>query len=111
MDDSLLLSPPVAFLIILAASGVLSLVLSRLSVRPAKVAPGTTKAYACGENVKQHRARPEYGQFFHFAFFFTIMHVIALVVTTAPNGGLGLAALAGLYLLISAVGLLILYRR
>ena len=76
----------------------------------ARLTPGKFKAYACGEDVKDHRATPEYAQFFPFAFFFTIMHVIALIVATAPSGSVRISALAVLYLLAAVMGLFILFR-
>lgn len=108
--ETLLLSPPVAFLVILAAAFILSAVLSGLAMRSKNHAPGKTKAYACGEDVENHHAQPEYGQFFPFAFFFTIMHVVALIVTTVPVASSSALFLAGLYLLAAVVGLFILYR-
>jgi len=73
--------------------------------------PGKTKAYACGEDVADHRAQPGYSQFFHFAFFFTIMHVVALVMTTVPAGVPVAAALAVAFIASAIVGLFILFRR
>ena len=107
---SLLLTPPVAFLVILVAVLAIVGLFSRLSFRSAAQTPGKLKAYACGEDVKSNRARPEYGQFFPFAFFFTIMHVVALVVATVPRGNPAVSVIAMMYVLVAAVGLLILYR-
>ncbi len=74
-------------------------------------AKGKGEAYACGEDVKNHRVRPEYTGFFSFAFFFTIMHVVALVVATMPTGQTGVIPLALAYVAVGAVGLFVLYRR
>ena len=41
------------------------------------------ESYACGQRDVRHYVNPDYRQFFPFAFFFTIMHVLALVVATA----------------------------
>jgi NADH-quinone oxidoreductase subunit A len=102
-----ILSPPVAFLIFLG----LSLLIARLTAFIAakgKVASGKNEAYACGEENYSTRARPEYAQFFHIAFFFTIMHVIALMVATDPNG---LSPMAAVYLGAAFLALVILFRR
>jgi NADH-quinone oxidoreductase subunit A len=102
-----ILSPPIAFLIFLG----LSLLISRFTkfiAAKGKVASGKTAAYACGEETVQNRARPEYKQFFHIAFFFTIMHVIALIVATDPTG---LSPLAGIYIGAGFLALIILFRR
>lgn len=73
--------------------------------------PGKTKAYACGENPITNRVQPNYGEFFPFAFFFTIMHVVALMVATVPAGGLGKClGIVALYLLAALSGLFILFR-
>jgi NADH-quinone oxidoreductase subunit A len=111
---SLLLSPLVAFLVLLVVSLIMSAVFSGLSFRSKTKAPGKTKAYACGEDVADHRAQPEYRQFFPFAFFFTIMHVVALIVATVPaaaaSHGDSILLIAGFYLVAAITGLFILYR-
>lgn len=109
--ESIILSPPLAFAILFAVLGLLAWLTARLlAARPAAVKAGTLKAYACGEDVADHRARPEYSQFFPFAFFFTIMHVIALVVATVPAENFAVLGMALLFVTASTVGLLILYR-
>jgi NADH-quinone oxidoreductase subunit A len=105
--NSILLTPPFVLTVFL----ILSWALSRVTVLTAAKGqdlPGKTKAYACGEDVQNHRSQPEYGQFFPFAFFFTIMHVVVLIIATVPTG---MSALAGLYLAISALALFIFFRR
>lgn len=107
---SMFLLPPMAFVLVLGVTAALMLAVSRLAARPSHDGSGKTKAYACGEDVKDHRAQPDYSQFFPFAMFFTIMHVIALIVATVPVGNPGVSCLAVLYLVASGVGLFILYR-
>ena len=92
------------------AAGVLLLgALSLLSFK-AKGNPDQKKPYACGENVTKHRLQPEYSQFFAFAFFFTIMHVIALFVATVPKESTMLLGISAIYLVCAIVGLYILQR-
>ncbi len=43
-----------------------------------------TDSYACGQKNIQNYVNPDYSQFFPYAFLFTIMHVLVLVVATAP---------------------------
>ncbi|MFA5042753.1 MAG: hypothetical protein WC381_08580 [Kiritimatiellia bacterium] len=107
-----LLWPPAAFLLILAVAMILLRGLSIFSL-PAKggAVGGKRKAYACGEDMKENRGQPNYSQFFPFAFFFTIMHVLALVVATAPAHDWSAVQIAGGYLLCSSIGLFILFRR
>lgn len=107
------LIPPVAFLIVLGVVLAQSRLMDVFSLRPrgGPQAGGTRKPYASGEDVQDHRAQPDFGQFFHFAFFFTIVHVVALVVATVPRGAPAAALLAGGFLVASAIGVLVLFRR
>lgn len=112
--ETFLFLPPILFGVVLALVAIQYRGFDALSLKQPAGKPqprGKTKAYACGEDVPDHRAQPEYSQFFHFAFFFTIMHVVALVVTTVPSGVPVAAGLAAAFLVSAAVGLLILFRR
>lgn len=114
MNHATLLMPPILFVIVLLLVMLEYDGLGRLSFRQPlgkKAPPGKTKPYACGEDVADHRAQPDYAQFFHFAFFFTIMHVVALMVATMPTGVPAAAGLAAAFLVSAAVGLFILFRR
>ena len=104
-----LLLPPVAFLIILLVVTLQAYLMTKFAPKGTNAA-GKNKAYACGEDVLDHRVQPDYSQFFSFAFFFTIMHVVVMVIATVP---LDLFAniMAGFYVLAAIVGLLILFRR
>lgn len=102
-----LMSPPVVFLIFLLISFGVSLVSKRLSARGADAA-AKHQAYACGESMEENRGQPDYSQFFKFAFFFTIMHVVALVVATDPAG---LTVTSGVYLGVTVLSLYMLLRR
>lgn len=107
-----LLWPPFAFVLMLVAALILRRGLSIFSF-PAKdgAMGGKRKAYACGEDMKENRGQPNYSQFFPFAFFFTIMHVLALVVATVPAHDWSAVQIAVGYLICSAIGLFILFRR
>ena len=110
--EPLLLLPPVAFLVILLIAWIQYKGMAVFSAGETwKTGEGQLKSYACGEDVKNHRVQPDYQQFFSFAFFFTIMHVMALVVATVPPASVSAAIFAALYLAGSAVGLFILFRR
>jgi len=106
-----ILSPPVAFLLILAAGWVLLRTMGLLSATASRPDGGKRKAYACGEDMKENRVQPDYGQFFPFAFFFTIMHVLALVVATVPLHDWSAVQIALGYLICLSIGLFILFRR
>lgn len=108
------LLPPVAFVVVLGSVWLQSRGMDLFSTRPkdgVPPAPGKRKPYASGEDVEDHRAQPDYSQFFHFAFFFTLLHVVALVVATVPRGVPAAAALAAAFVLSAVVGLLVLFRR
>ena len=104
-----LLFPPIAFFIILLVVLLQSYFMSKFSAKGSH-ADGKHKAYACGEDVLDHRVQPDYSQFFSFAFFFTIMHVVVMVIATAPVD-LFADAMAAFYILAASVALLILFRR
>ncbi len=106
-----LTTPVVAFAITFVAVTLLAALLSKLGAKPSKEAAGKTKPYSCGETMQENRAQPDYQQFFPFAFFFTIMHVVALIVATLPATIMPSAFfIGGLYILSTLVGLIILYR-
>ncbi len=69
------------------------------------------KPYAGGETMAHNRVQVDYGQFFPFAFFFTILHVVTLVVATSPARTLESLAIALIYVLGALLGLFILFRR
>ncbi|OJU09136.1 MAG: hypothetical protein BGN88_08235 [Clostridiales bacterium 43-6] len=105
--DKILLSPPVAFLIFLLLAFGISAFTSRLAPKGTE-SQGKLESYGCGEDMGDHRVQPNYKQFFSFAFFFTIMHIIALLLTTIPYG---IPPVAIVYALIAAFSIFILYKR
>ena len=112
--DRLLLLPPVAFVMMLAlvalhsaGFGILARKLHPRQPQPA----GRLAPYACGEDVRDHQAQPDYSQFFPFAYFFTIAHVVALIVATLPRGSASAAALAVAFLACAAASVRILLAR
>ena len=119
--ESLLLLPPIAFgatLLAVALQGLAARALSRrppgegsAAGRARRAAGGGLEAYACGEDLPDHRAQPGYGPYFPFAFLFTIVHVAALVVATVPRGSPGASALAAAFLAGAAVAIRVLLRR
>jgi NADH-quinone oxidoreductase subunit A len=106
----LILSPPIAFFIVLFVSILLSRLFSRLSFHPECHTVGEGKSYACGEDNYDHMAQPDYSTFFPFAFFFTIAHVATLIMTTVPVETYKTFILAFLYITGAIVGLYILLR-
>lgn len=111
MIQHILLSPPFVFVIVLLAALLFAFVLSKFAFVNNHPGAGQKKCYACGEDVKNHRIKPDYSQFFPFAFFFTIIHVVALMVSTVPAVNTGVLGIALLYIFGMLIGLSILFRR
>ncbi|MGE5307700.1 MAG: NADH-quinone oxidoreductase subunit A [Deltaproteobacteria bacterium] len=107
----ILLWPPVAFMIVLAAAFLLSALCSTLSLRPGKHFKGEREPYACGEEGYNGTARPDYAAFFPFAIFFTIAHVAALMMATVPFANARTTVLAVLFITGVIAGLYILMRK
>ena len=105
--NEFLLSPPIAFIIFLLLSLAINTFVTKLAAK-GKSANGKLKAYACGEDIATHKVQPNYKQFFSFAFFFTIMHITALLLTTIPHG---IPPVAFVYVLVAALAIFILYKR
>lgn len=105
--ETFLLLPPVAFLIFLLIYLGLSAFSKRLSVK-GKPSEGKEKAYACGQITEENKIQPNYREFFPFAFFFTIMHVLVLTIATMPSGFYWMAVF---FIAIVLLSLRILFRR
>ena len=104
---NILLSPIIAFAIFLLISIGVSVLAKRLAARGTDSADKES-AYACGEIINENKAQPDYSEFFKFAFFFTILHVIALVVATIPGR---LTLMSAVYLGVTVLALFMLLRR
>jgi len=99
--------PPLVFILLLAVISGLSWLAKGLSAHGVQTA-GKGEPYACGQDVPTGRIQPNYGDFFPFAFFFTIIHVTALVLGTVPATAIWLALP---FLAITALAIIILFRR
>jgi hypothetical protein len=112
MDQTFLLLPPVAFIVVLLAVWALSSGLSRLSLQTKENRSDLAREpYACGEDIPTHMIQPNYAEFLPFAFFFTILHVVALTVATVPVEAKATLGFAGLYIGGAVMGLSVLYRK
>jgi NADH-quinone oxidoreductase subunit A len=111
MLSRILFAPPVAFIITFLAVAILAKICSFFAAKSRKDQVGSKEAYACGEDFKGHFIQPDYSQFFPFAFFFTILHVVALVIATVPIETFGMLAFAVVYVTAAIIGLLILLRK
>lgn len=101
---------PIAFGLLLLVGFLISGIGARLAFRPTQNEPGKREPYACGEDIADHSMQPDYSYFFPFAFLFTIMHVVALLVATMPRGSASAVGLGVLFLLSALVGISVLLR-
>ncbi|MCX6566836.1 MAG: NADH-quinone oxidoreductase subunit A [Candidatus Aminicenantes bacterium] len=104
----ILLSPPVAFFLILAVACLLYLLGKRMAPKLTKTG-GKLTSYACGEDMPGAKIQFGYRLFYFVALFFTIMHVAALVIATVPAGKIALFAV--LYLAVVFLSILALITR
>jgi NADH-quinone oxidoreductase subunit A len=111
MIDNTILVPPLAFIIVLIATMLISDLLSKLSFKAKKGEDASTTSYSCGEEGLTPLIQPDYSQFFPFAYFFTILHVTALIITTIPLETLESLSIAVIYLAGAMTALFILFRR
>jgi len=109
--STLLLIPPVLLTLCVVVVWLLMTSASPLAFKRKGDRGALDKPYAGGEDLEKHRVQPDYSQFFPFALFFTILHVVTLIVTTSPAGITGSAMFAVLYVLGALLALFILFRR
>jgi len=102
----ILLSPPLAFLIFLAAALGLYALGRGMAPKLTK-AGGKLATYACGENIPGTKVQFGYRLFFFIALFFTMMHVAVLVIATVPSGKIVFFALIYLVVIVLSVSSLI----
>lgn len=105
--ESIILAPPIVFLIFIALFLLFSKSLTRYSHINIKGKHGLD-AYACGQRNIQNYINPDYSEFFPLAFFFTLMHVLTLVVATAPYDA---QLLPVVYILTGILVMIIIFRR
>ncbi len=84
-QDAIFLVPPVAFLFMLLIGYGIYAIGGKMAFK-AKKTEGKLASYACGEDIPGMKLRQNY-DLFHVAFFFTMLHVGALIIATLPNVG------------------------
>ncbi|HEY5605147.1 MAG TPA: hypothetical protein VIL45_01355 [Thermoplasmata archaeon] len=102
MDAYDVLASPFAIFAGMLAAGWLIYVWSGRVAPPFRPTGGKAKAYTGGEDIPGQAYQPGY-QFFHVALFFTLMHVAAIVVATAPRNVVPWASFAYLGVVALAV--------
>ena len=98
----ILLSPPLAFLIIIPLV-VLIFLFGRKLAGPEKPNAMKSSTYGSGELAPTSAAAPGYRSFFLIAFFFAILHLGALVIGTSPLNAISGVYIAGLILALVAL--------
>jgi NADH:ubiquinone oxidoreductase subunit 3 (subunit A) len=111
MSNWILFVPPVAFVVLFTVSIILFSLLSKFAYKNASESSGKRKSYSCGEDVPVPRVEFDYKQFYSFALFFTIMHVVALVLFMVPEGAMMTHGIAFVYLVGVVTGVVILFKR
>ena len=105
--ENILSSPPIVFLIFGLLFYIGAKALSRYS-RHGIRGERETESYACGQRDVPNYVNPDYSQFFPYAFLFTIMHVLVLVVATAPFNA---SVLPIMVIAAGVLSLIIIFRR
>lgn len=107
--QQIVITTPVLFLTFLLLLMLLSVYLKR----KADKTPSGKHAfdpYACGqsENAVSQYINPNFRRMFYLAFFFTIMHVLVMIVATAPKGH---TLMPVVYIAVGALAMLMLFRK
>ncbi len=105
--DKVLYSPPVVFFLLFFSLILFSKTLKRFGVK------GTTgehalEAYACGQRSVENYVNPDYSQYFSYAFIFTVIHVLILVVATSPKN---IQVMPAIYVISGILAILIALKR
>ncbi len=98
--------PPIAFIIFLVIGYLIYRLGGSMGLK-LKDEGGKLKTYACGEDIPGGKVQQTY-DFFHVAFFFTILHVAVLMIATMPSGNI--AIIGVIYLLVGLVSIIMLLR-
>lgn len=104
----ILFTPPALFIFFLGLFALILLYLRRYAAKGKEESKGAKDAYACGQKNYANYVNPDYRQFFRYAFVFTVLHVIALIVTTAPAEALWLPLV---YVAVGVLTLVIIFRK
>lgn len=82
--ESIIYSPPVVFVLVFFSLVLTSRLLARYSNR-GELGEHALDPYACGQRNVENYVNPDYSQYFMYAFIFTVVHILILVVATAPS--------------------------
>ncbi|MGC8867283.1 MAG: NADH-quinone oxidoreductase subunit A [Elusimicrobiales bacterium] len=100
--------PPITFVIslivVLGVGSILKVFELKTSPNPQK-----SKTYACGEDFPAEKIMPSYEEFYPYAIFFTILHVVALMLMTLSFSDSITFIVPAIYSIIIAVILAIIF--
>ncbi len=105
--ESVLYSPPVLFTLILISLLIFSKWLSRFSNKK-ESGEHALDSYACGQRDVENYVNPDYSNYFSYAFIFTVVHILILVVATVPPN-VGFTPIV--YILSGILAILIAFKR
>ena len=100
--NSLLFSPPIAFLVYLGCAALL-MVFGRILAGPRKPSAIKSSLYTGGEMPASEGAAPGYRPFFTMALFFAILHLGVLMLGTGDMNWMAALYLFGLFLALIAL--------
>lgn len=83
MMEAVFYSPPVIFTLFFVFFIVCSKWLSKFAKKGIS-GEHALDSYACGQRDVENYVNPDYTQFFQYAYVFTVVHVLMLVVATTP---------------------------
>ena len=105
--EAIIYSPPIIFILFLLFYGLSSKWFSKYS-NTSISGQHTYESYACGQRDVENYVNPDYSQYYPYAFAFTIVHILILVVATAPSDA---RLLPIIYIISGILAILIAFRR
>ena len=81
----IIFTPPVAFALLLISSLATLRFLKRTFAPKGTDSERKGEAYACGQRNMPDHVKPNYSAFIAYAFFFTVMHVLVLLIATVTR--------------------------
>ncbi len=105
--DSVLYSPPILFGLMLFSLILFSKTLEKLGAK-GHAGEHTLESYACGQRSVENYVNPDYSQYFSFAFIFSVIHILILVVATSPKN---IQVMPAIYVVSGILAILIALKR
>jgi len=105
--EKIFFSPPVLFALMFFSVAGLSKWLSKYATKK-QSSKYSLDPYACGQRDVENYVNPDYSQYYPYAFIFTVVHILILVVATAPADA---SALPILYIAAGILAVLIAFKR